>query len=82
MANAVSRLKDSNAKSKVVILLTDGVNNRGSVGSINMLLNWHRLLESGFILLELEVWELLPIRLIQFMEFRFRISLLRLMKRY
>ena len=31
LANAVNRLKDSPAKSKVVILLTDGVNNRGSV---------------------------------------------------
>jgi Ca-activated chloride channel family protein len=31
LATAVSRLKDSEAKSKVVILLTDGVNNRGSV---------------------------------------------------
>jgi Ca-activated chloride channel family protein len=31
LANAVSRLKDSEAKSKVVILLTDGVNNRGDI---------------------------------------------------
>jgi Ca-activated chloride channel homolog len=31
LANAVSRLKDSKGKSKVVILLTDGVNNAGSV---------------------------------------------------
>ena len=31
LANAVSRLKDSNAKSKVVILLTDGANNRGDL---------------------------------------------------
>lgn len=31
LANAVNRLKDSPGKSKVVILLTDGVNNRGSV---------------------------------------------------
>jgi len=31
LANAVNRLKDSKAKSKVVILLTDGVNNRGSI---------------------------------------------------
>lgn len=31
LANAVKRLKDSDAISKVVILLTDGVNNRGSV---------------------------------------------------
>ena len=30
-ANAVSRLKDSKAKSKVVILLTDGSNNRGDI---------------------------------------------------
>jgi len=31
LANAVNRLKDSKAKSKVIILLTDGVNNRGEI---------------------------------------------------
>lgn len=31
IANAVTRLKDSKAKSKVVILLTDGTNNRGDI---------------------------------------------------
>ena len=31
LATAVKRLKDSNAKSRVVILVTDGVNNTGSV---------------------------------------------------
>ena len=31
IANAVTRLKDSKAKSKVVILLTDGSNNRGDI---------------------------------------------------
>jgi Ca-activated chloride channel family protein len=31
LANAVSRLKDSQAKSRVVILLTDGSNNRGDI---------------------------------------------------
>lgn len=31
LATAVNRLKDSEAKSKVVILLTDGVNNAGSI---------------------------------------------------
>lgn len=31
IANAVNRLKDSNAKSKVIILLTDGVNNAGEI---------------------------------------------------
>jgi Ca-activated chloride channel homolog len=31
LANAVKRLKDSNAKSRVVILVTDGQNNAGSV---------------------------------------------------
>ena len=31
LANAVSRLKDSKAKSKVVILLTDGSNNQGDI---------------------------------------------------
>jgi Ca-activated chloride channel family protein len=34
LANAVSRLKDSKAKSKVVILLTDGVNNQGEIAPI------------------------------------------------
>jgi Ca-activated chloride channel family protein len=31
LATAVNRIKDSEAKSKVIILLTDGVNNRGDV---------------------------------------------------
>ena len=31
IANCVARLKDSTAKSKVIILLTDGVNNRGEI---------------------------------------------------
>lgn len=31
LATAVARLKDSDAKSKVIILLTDGVNNQGAV---------------------------------------------------
>lgn len=31
IANGVNRLKDSKAKSKVMILLTDGVNNRGNI---------------------------------------------------
>jgi len=31
LATAVNRLKDSDAHSKVIILLTDGVNNRGSI---------------------------------------------------
>ncbi len=34
IANSVNRLRDSEAKSKVVILLTDGVNNRGEVDPI------------------------------------------------
>lgn len=34
LANAVKRLKDSEAISKVVILLTDGVNNRGAIDPI------------------------------------------------
>ena len=34
LANAVSRLKDSKAKSKVVILLTDGVNNMGDISPL------------------------------------------------
>jgi Ca-activated chloride channel family protein len=34
LATAVSRVKDSHAKSKVVILLTDGVNNQGSVAPL------------------------------------------------
>jgi len=31
LANAINRIKDSEAKSKVIILLTDGVNNRGEI---------------------------------------------------
>lgn len=34
LANAVSRIKDSEAKSKVIILLTDGSNNAGDVAPI------------------------------------------------
>ena len=34
LANAVARIKDSEAKSKVVILLTDGSNNRGEIDPI------------------------------------------------
>lgn len=34
IANAVSRLKDSKAKSKVIILLTDGSNNRGDISPL------------------------------------------------
>jgi Ca-activated chloride channel family protein len=34
LANGVNRLKDSDAKSKVMILLTDGVNNRGEIDPI------------------------------------------------
>lgn len=34
LATAISRLKDSDAKSKVIILLTDGVNNRGEIAPI------------------------------------------------
>ncbi|NLT04323.1 MAG: VWA domain-containing protein [Bacteroidales bacterium] len=34
LANAISRIKDSQAKSKVIILLTDGTNNRGDIDPI------------------------------------------------
>ncbi|MGE0076489.1 MAG: VWA domain-containing protein [Bacteroidales bacterium] len=34
LATAISRLKDSEAKSKVIILLTDGVNNRGEIAPL------------------------------------------------
>lgn len=34
-ATAINRVKDSKAKSKVIILLTDGVNNQGSVDPMN-----------------------------------------------
>ncbi len=34
LATAVARVKDSKAKSKVVILLTDGVNNQGSIAPL------------------------------------------------
>jgi Ca-activated chloride channel family protein len=34
LATAVARLKDSKAKSRVIILLTDGVNNRGEISPL------------------------------------------------
>ena len=34
LATAVNRIKDSDAKSKVIILLTDGVNNRGEIAPV------------------------------------------------
>ncbi|MDR0811107.1 MAG: VWA domain-containing protein, partial [Paludibacter sp.] len=34
LANAVNRIKDSAAKSRVIILLTDGSNNRGDIAPI------------------------------------------------
>ena len=34
LANAVNRLKDSKAKSKVIILLTDGTNNKGDISPL------------------------------------------------
>jgi Ca-activated chloride channel family protein len=34
LANAVNRIKDSQAKSKVIILLTDGSNNRGDIAPL------------------------------------------------
>ena len=34
LANAVTRLKESSAKSKIIILLTDGSNNRGDIAPI------------------------------------------------
>lgn len=34
LATAVNRIKDSNAKSKVIILLTDGVNNSGQIAPL------------------------------------------------
>lgn len=34
LATAVSRLKDSEARSKVIILLTDGMNNRGEIAPV------------------------------------------------
>lgn len=34
LANAISRLKDSKAKSKVIILLTDGTNNAGDISPL------------------------------------------------
>lgn len=34
LANAINRIKDSKAKSKVIILLTDGSNNRGDIAPI------------------------------------------------
>ena len=34
LANAINRLQDSKAKSKVIVLLTDGMNNRGQIDPI------------------------------------------------
>ena len=34
LANAINRIKDSQAKSKVIILLTDGVNNAGEIAPV------------------------------------------------
>ncbi len=34
LATAVNRIKDSNTESKVIILLTDGVNNQGEIGPV------------------------------------------------
>jgi Ca-activated chloride channel homolog len=34
LSTAINRIKDSNAKSKVIILLTDGVNNRGEIAPV------------------------------------------------
>ncbi|MDZ7738485.1 MAG: VWA domain-containing protein [Bacteroidales bacterium] len=34
LATAINRIKDSDAKSKVIILLTDGVNNRGEIAPV------------------------------------------------
>lgn len=34
IANAINRIKESNAKSKVIILLTDGSNNRGEIAPV------------------------------------------------
>jgi len=35
LANAVNRIKDGKAKSKVIILLTDGSNNRGDIAPVS-----------------------------------------------
>ena len=35
LANAAARLKDSNAKSKIIILVTDGVNNAGAIDPVS-----------------------------------------------
>jgi len=35
LANAINRIKDSQAKSRVIILLTDGTNNRGDIDPIS-----------------------------------------------
>ena len=43
LATAVARMKDSDAKSRVVILLTDGVNNMGEMG----LYDWRRRQRRG-----------------------------------
>ncbi len=47
-ANAVSRLKDSKSKSKVVILLTDGSNNMGEISPMTSSRDCQKLTESAF----------------------------------
>lgn len=64
IANAVTRLKDSKAKSKVIILLTDGTNNKGDISPLTAA-EIAKVLVYVFILLVWEqmVWLLIRYRL-------------------
>jgi len=55
LSTAVLRIKDSNAKSKVIILLTDGVNNSGSIDPITAA----EIAKTMVFVFTLSVWELL-----------------------
>lgn len=56
IANGVNRLKDSEAKSKIMILLTDGVNNSGEIDPNNSRSNRRKNWVLEFTRLVLEQW--------------------------
>ena len=51
IANADTRLKDSKAKSKVIILLTDGVNNKGDISPLTA-----AEIAKSFVILVYTIW--------------------------
>ena len=52
LAVAVNHLKDSKAKSKIIILMTDGVQTIKIVWNLQLLLNWQLIIILRCILLE------------------------------